>query len=200
MSSYYPQGNVYAFGGDTPRIDPSAYVAPGAQVIGRVTLAARSSVWFNAVLRGDLAAIEVGEGSNIQDNTTIHVDGKAERSDGRERGCRIGQNVTIGHNCIVHSCTVEDDVLVGMGAVVLSGAVIGRGSVVGAGAVVLGDVVIPPYSLVVGNPGQVKKTYAPDFVARYNHVAAQVYRQRILDFKQGLKRVDGLPLPPAPSP
>ena len=186
--SFLP-GTVFAIAGQAPRIDPTAYIAPGARVIGRVTLAPRASVWFNAVLRGDLAAIEIGEGSNIQDNTTIHVDGKEEREDGQERGTRIGRNVTVGHNCIIHSCILEDDVLIGMGSVVLSGAVIGKGSLVGAGAVVLGDVIIPPYSLVVGNPARVKKTLTPEYVEKYNLVAARVYQQRILDFKQGLKEL-----------
>lgn len=184
-----PQGSVFAFGAHAPELDPSCYLAPGAQVIGRVRLHAQVSVWFNSVLRGDLASIEVGAGSNIQDNCTVHVEGAEERQDGREIGTVIGRNVTVGHNCVIHSCVLEDDCLIGMGAVVLGGAVIGRGAVVGAGALVLGDARIPPYALAAGNPAQVKKTYGPDFVREVNLRAAEVYRRRIERFKQGLAPV-----------
>jgi carbonic anhydrase/acetyltransferase-like protein (isoleucine patch superfamily) len=182
-------GNVFSFEGHTPQIDATAYVAPGAHVIGQVTLAAQASVWFNTVLRADRAPIVVGEGSNIQDNTTVHIERPEEREDGRAVGCTIGRNVTVGHNCVVHACTLEDDVLIGMGAVVLTGAVIGHGSIVGAGAVVLGGARIPPYSLVVGNPGQVKKTYDAATVAKLSGVGARVYRERIAQFRQGLRGV-----------
>jgi carbonic anhydrase/acetyltransferase-like protein (isoleucine patch superfamily) len=184
-----PFGQVFAFEGHTPQIAADAYLAPGSHVIGRVTLDARVSVWFNAVLRGDLAAIRVGEGSNIQDNAMVHVEGAEERSDGREVGTVIGRNVTVGHNCVIHSCVLEDDVLVGMGAVILGGAVIGRGAVIGAGTVVLGNAVVPPYALVVGNPGQVRKIYDPALVEATNRVAAAVYQQRIGRYRQGLERV-----------
>ncbi len=190
-----PQGSVYALGEYVPELDATCYVAPGAHVIGRVRLHARVSVWFNTVLRGDLAPIEVGEGSNIQDHTTVHIEGAEERADGREVGTVIGRNVTVGHNCVIHSCVLEDDCLIGMGAVVMGGAVIGRGAVVGAGAVVLEGTRIPPYSLAVGNPARVKKTYAPEFVQNLNLRGAEVYRRRIDRFKQGLAL---LPWPPAP--
>jgi len=184
-----PQGSVYSLGAHTPELDPSCYLAPGARVIGRVRLHAQVSVWFNSVLRGDLAPIEVGAGSNIQDNVTIHVEGAEERQNGQEIGTLIGRNVTVGHNCVVHSCVLEDDCLIGMGAVVLGGAVIGRGAVVGAGALILGDARIPPYALAAGNPAQIKKTYGPDFVREVNLRAAEVYRRRIERFKQGLAPV-----------
>jgi carbonic anhydrase/acetyltransferase-like protein (isoleucine patch superfamily) len=184
------EGNVYSFEGHTPQVDPTAYVAPGAHLIGQVTLAAHVSVWFNAVLRADRATIVVGEGSNIQDNTTIHIERAEEREDGQPVGCTIGRNVTVGHNCVVHACTLEDDVLIGMGAVVLTGAVIGRGAIVGAGAVVLGGAKIPPYSLVVGNPGQVKKTYDAAASAKLSGVGSRVYRERIGQFVNALRRVE----------
>jgi carbonic anhydrase/acetyltransferase-like protein (isoleucine patch superfamily) len=180
-------GSVYAFEGHAPHIDPSAYVAPGAHVIGQVTLGAQASVWFNAVLRADRAPIVVGEGSNIQDNTTVHIERPEEREDGRAVGCTIGRGVTVGHNCVVHACTLEDDVLIGMGAVVLTGAVIGRGAIVGAGAVVLSGARIPPYSLVVGNPGQVRKTYDAATIAKLSGVAGRVYRERIAQFRGTLR-------------
>jgi gamma-carbonic anhydrase len=181
------QGSVFAYQGHAPRIDPSCYIAPGARVLGRVTLAREVSIWFNCVLRGDLAAIEIGAGSNIQDLTTIHIEGVEERDDGAERGTVIGRNVTVGHNCVVHSCVLEDDCLIGMGAVVMGGARIGRGSIVGAGAVVLEESVIPPYSLVVGNPGRIRKTYEPAAALALSEKAARIYRLRIARFKAGLQ-------------
>jgi carbonic anhydrase/acetyltransferase-like protein (isoleucine patch superfamily) len=180
------EGHLFSFEGHAPRVDPSAWVAPGAHLIGQVTLAAQASVWFNAVLRADRAPILVGEGSNIQDNTTVHIERPEEREDGRAVGCVIGRNVTVGHNCVIHSCTLEDDVLVGMGSVILGGAVIGRGSIVGAGTVVLSDARIPPYSLVAGNPGTVRKTYDPAAAAKISGVAARVYRERIKQFRTSL--------------
>jgi len=187
------QGSVYALGTAVPELHPSSYLAPGAQVIGRVRLGAEVSIWFNAVLRGDLGSIEIGAGSNIQDNTTVHVEGAEERGDGKERGTAIGSNVTVGHNCIIHSCVLEDECLIGMGAVVMGGAVVGRGAVVGAGAVVREEMRIPPYALAAGNPAQVKKTYDAGFVRAYNLRVAEVYRSRIARFRLGLAAV---PWPP----
>ncbi len=128
-------------------IDPTAYVAPGAIVVGEVKLARRASVWFNSVVRGDSDRIEIGEGTNIQDNSTVHVD--------EDCPALVGARVTVGHRAIVHGCVIEDDVLVGMGAVILSGAVVGRGSLIGASALVREGQVIPPGSLVLGMPAKV---------------------------------------------
>jgi carbonic anhydrase/acetyltransferase-like protein (isoleucine patch superfamily) len=140
---------IMTYGQFTPQIDASAYVAPGAVLIGDVTIAARAGVYFNCVLRGDINHIAVGEGSNIQDLSVLHVD------DGYP--CIVGSEVTVGHNAILHGCVVEDGCLIGMGSVVLTGAVIGRGSIVAAGAVVPERMVVPPGSLVAGVPGAVKK-------------------------------------------
>lgn len=129
------------------RFDPTAWIAPGAIVVGQVTLRAGASVWFNSVLRGDGAPIEVGEGSNIQDNSTVHID--------EGLPALVGNRVTVGHRAIVHGCVIEDDCLVGMGAVILSGARIGTGSLVGASALVKEGQVIPPGSLAVGAPARV---------------------------------------------
>lgn len=129
------------------RIDPSAWIAPGAVVVGEVTLRARSNVWFNSVLRGDTAPIEIGEDTNVQDNSTVHVD--------EGMPALVGSRVTVGHRSIVHGCVIEDDCLVGMGAVILSGARIGAGSLVGAAALVMEGQVIPPGSLAVGAPARV---------------------------------------------
>ncbi len=129
------------------RIDPTAFVAPGAVVVGTVTLGARASVWFNTVVRGDTAPIEVGEGTNLQDNTVVHVD--------EGQPARIGARVTVGHRAIVHGCVIGDECLIGMGSIVLSGARVGSGSLVGAGALVREGQVIAPGSLVVGAPARV---------------------------------------------
>lgn len=130
-----------------PQIDPSAFVAPTATVIGDVALAEESSVWFGAVLRGDNDAIRVGPRTNIQDQAIIHVDPDVPVT--------IGADVTVGHRAIIHGATVEDGCLIGMGAIVLNGAVVGTGSIVGAGAVVREREIIPPRSLVVGIPAKV---------------------------------------------
>ena len=128
-------------------IDPSAFVAPGAVVVGAVKLGARASVWFNTVVRGDIDRIEIGADTNLQDLTTVHVDW----------GCPtiVGERVTVGHRAIVHGCVIESDVLVGMGAVILSGARIGSGSLVGASALVREGQAIPAGSLVLGAPARV---------------------------------------------
>lgn len=131
----------------TPSFDDSAWIAPTAVVIGDVALGSGSSIWYGAMLRGDVHYIRVGERTNVQDLAVVHV----------SRGthpCILGAGVTIGHGAIVHGCTVEDDCLIGMGAVVLDGAVIGRGSLVGARALVTKDTIIPPNHLVLGSPAR----------------------------------------------
>lgn len=135
--------------GRVPVLANSAWVAPTAAVIGAVTIGERSGVFYSAVVRGDTSTITIGEGSNLQDGVVVHADpGFA---------CSIGSGVSVGHAAVVHGCTVEDDCLIGMGAVVLNGAVVGRGSMVAAGAVVLEGAQIPPGSLVAGVPGKVRR-------------------------------------------
>ena len=128
-------------------IDPTAFIAPGAMVLGDVHLGQESSVWHNAVLRGDTDRITIGDQTNIQDLTMIHADEGVP--------CSVGSRVTVGHRVILHGCTIEDDCLIGMGAIVLNGVRVGRGSVVGAGAVLLEGMDVPPGSLVVGLPAKV---------------------------------------------
>ncbi len=140
-----------------PQIDPSAYVSPHAVVIGDVRLAARSSVWPTAVLRGDINFIEIGEGSNIQDGAIVHL--------AEDLPVRVGKLVTVGHRAILHACIVEDECLIGMGATVLDGAVVGRGSIVGAHALVTKGAHIPPGSLVMGTPGKVVRALKPEEIA-----------------------------------
>ena len=130
-----------------PKLGKGVYLATTAVVLGDVTLGAHSSVWYGAVLRGDINRIVVGHHSNIQDNAVLHL--------ADDSGCIIGNWVTVGHGAIVHACTIGDEVLVGMGAVILDGAVIGRQSIIGAKALVTGGTKIPPGSLVLGAPAKV---------------------------------------------
>lgn len=128
-------------------IHSTAFIAPSASVMGSVTLDAESSVWYQAVLRGDLAPITVGAQSNIQDGAVVHVDEGVP--------CMVGRRVGVGHRVVLHGCTVEDDCLIGMGSVLLNHVRIGTGSVIAAGAVVPEGMVVPPGSLVMGVPGRI---------------------------------------------
>jgi len=130
-----------------PQIHPSAFLAPTAAVMGDVTLEAESSVWYQAVLRADLAPIVIGAQSNVQDGTMVHVDTGFP--------CLVGRRVGVGHRVILHACVVEDECLIGMGAVLLNRVRIGTGSVVAAGAVVPEGMIVPPHSLVMGVPGRI---------------------------------------------
>lgn len=141
--------HIIPFDGKTPVIDPSAFVAPGASLIGDVELAEQASAFYGVTVRGDTAAIRVGRGSNLQDNVVLHADPGFPTT--------VGAGVSVGHGAVVHGCTVEDDCLIGMGATVLNGAVIGTGTLVAAGAVVLEGTVIPPRSLVAGVPAKVRR-------------------------------------------
>ena len=158
-------GLVLPFREHEPRIGENVFIAPNAAVIGQTTLADEVSVWFGAVLRGDVSPIRVGKGSNIQDNAVVHVSADVP--------CVVGENVVVGHQALLHACTVEDECLVGMGAVILDGAVIGRGSVVGAGALVTKGKVIPPHSLVLGAPGRVMRSLSDEERANTGAYAAQ---------------------------
>ncbi|WP_373651927.1 gamma carbonic anhydrase family protein [Schlesneria sp. DSM 10557] len=137
-----------------PQIDPTAFVADGAIVVGRVRLKARSSVWFGCILRGDQQWIEVGEESNIQDGSILHIEA--------DTPCIIGNRVTLGHRAIVHASTVGDGALIGIGATVLSRCVIGEGALIAAGAVVLEGTVVPPHTLWAGCPARQIKELTPE--------------------------------------
>jgi carbonic anhydrase/acetyltransferase-like protein (isoleucine patch superfamily) len=128
-------------------IDPTSFLAPGAIVLGDVELGPDSSVWYYTVIRGDTERIRIGEGTNLQDFTMVHADPGIP--------CLIGRRVTVGHRVILHGCVVEDDCLIGMGAILLNRVKVGSGSVIGAGALLLEGTEIPPGSLVVGSPGKV---------------------------------------------
>jgi carbonic anhydrase/acetyltransferase-like protein (isoleucine patch superfamily) len=151
-----PEPLILPIAGHAPELHPESWVAPNATVIGRVVLAAGASAWYGTVLRAEAEPIEIGAGSNIQDSVTIHVDPGFP--------ARIGAGVSVGHNAVLHGCTVEDGSLIGMGAVVLNGATIGAGSLVAAGAVVPQGAVIPPRSMVAGVPGKVRRELSTDEV------------------------------------
>lgn len=137
---------IYDFEGITPDIERANFVAESADVIGDVTAEKNSSIWYNCTLRGDIESIRIGKNSNIQDNTVVHV--------GYDVGTVIGDNVTIGHRAIIHGCTIGDDCLIGMGAIILNHAVIGKESIVGAGALVTTGKKFPPRSLILGSPAK----------------------------------------------
>jgi carbonic anhydrase/acetyltransferase-like protein (isoleucine patch superfamily) len=141
---------IEPFEGTLPTIAPSAFVAPSADLIGRVSIGDEASVWYNATLRGDINEIAVGPRSNVQDNAVLHVE--------TDRGCFLGELVTVGHGAIVHACAVGDEVLVGMGSVILDGAVIGERSIIGANSLVTGNTEVPPGSLVLGTPARVVRS------------------------------------------
>ena len=140
---------LYQLDDIVPEVAESAWIADSAEVIGRVALEDDVSVWFNAVIRGDNEPIHIGRGSNIQDGSVLHSDHGLPLT--------IGQHVTVGHQVILHGCTIGDETLIGMGAIVLNGAVIGAGSLIAAGALIPQGVVIPPRSLVAGVPGRVRR-------------------------------------------
>jgi len=146
---------LYKLGEHSPVLDGEGhFVAPNAAVIGQVWLGDKSSVWFSCVLRADVEAIRVGAGSNIQDGTVIHADPGFP--------ARIGDNVTIGHNAMIHGCTIGDGSLIGINAVILNGATIGKGCLIGANALVTEGMDIPDGSLVMGSPAVVRKTLSED--------------------------------------
>ena len=150
----------------TPHIDPTAFVAPTAAVLGDVTIGPDASVWFHCVLRGDANAIRIGARSNVQDGTVMHGD----RVVG-DHPVILGEDVTIGHNAVIHGCTIGDRVLVGMGAIILNGAVIGADSIVAAGALVREGTEVPPRSLVAGIPAKVRREITDEDVERIRHTS-----------------------------
>jgi carbonic anhydrase/acetyltransferase-like protein (isoleucine patch superfamily) len=145
---------IIPFGDASPAIAATAWVAPNATLVGDVVIGENASVFYGAVLRGDVGTIVVGAGSNIQDNVTMHTDAGLT--------VRVGSGVSVGHGAILHGCTIDDDCLVGMGATVLNGAVVGAGSLVAAGAVVLEGASIPPGSLVAGVPAKVRRALSEE--------------------------------------
>jgi carbonic anhydrase/acetyltransferase-like protein (isoleucine patch superfamily) len=164
------------FAGRTPQVHEGAWIAPNASLIGKVRVHPGASVWFGAVLRGDIDEIELGPGSNLQDNVVVHTELGSPAI--------VGAGVSVGHAAVVHGCTIEDGCLIGMNATVLTRAVVGRDSLVAAGAVVLEATVIPPRSLVAGVPAKVRRELTDDEVDAL-HANAARYVTRAGVYRQG---------------
>lgn len=173
---------VYALGDTTPTFPESGayWIAPGAQVMGNVTLAEDVSIWFNAVLRADNEPITIGRGSNVQDGAVFHVDPGYPLT--------IGEDVTVGHMALLHGCSVGDGTLIGMGAMVMNGAKVGKGCLIGANAMVTEGKEIPDYSMVLGAPGKVVRTLDDATIATIAR-AAEVYRKRHQSFRVNLREI-----------
>lgn len=163
-------------------IDPTAFIAQGAVVLGDVHIGSDASIWFNAVVRGDMAAIRIGARTNVQDGTVLHVDD--------DRPLHIGQGVTIGHLCIVHGCTIGDRSLIGMGSIVMNGVELGEDCLVGAGSLLTENKVFPPRSVIVGRPARVVRTLGDADLPKLRHgtehyvEAGRAYRRRGLDARE----------------
>jgi carbonic anhydrase/acetyltransferase-like protein (isoleucine patch superfamily) len=171
---------IYQLGEVAPEIDPSAYVADSAVLIGKVTLEAGASVWSGATIRGDNERITVGANANVQEGTVMHTD--------MGYPLTIGRNVTIGHQAMLHGCTVGDGSLIGIQAVVLNGAKIGKGCLVGAGALVTEGKEFPDHSLIIGSPAKVARQLSAEEVAKLQESAAS-YAARAQRFKKELTRI-----------
>jgi len=141
----------YKFEDSTPEYPETAFIAPDARLIGSVRIGENSSIWFKSVLRGDVEQINIGNETNFQDLSIGHADPGFPLF--------IGDRVTVGHRCVTHGCKIDDDCLIGMGAILMNGVKIGRGSIVGAGAVVLEGTNVPPFSMIAGSPAKIIKTY-----------------------------------------
>ena len=171
---------IYQLGEHAPEIDPSAYVADTATLIGKVTLEANASVWSGVTIRGDNERITIGENSNVQESCVMHTDMGFPLT--------IGKEVTIGHQAMLHGCTVGDGSLIGIQAVVLNGARIGKGCLVGAGALVTEGKEFPDYSLIIGAPAKAVRTLTEEELQRLR-LSAQSYAMRGQQYKTQLKRI-----------
>jgi carbonic anhydrase/acetyltransferase-like protein (isoleucine patch superfamily) len=160
---------ISEFQGYKPVIAPDAFVAPGATVLGRVKIGRSSSVWFGAVVRGDTENITVGQETNLQDLTVVHADVGSP--------VLIGDRVTVGHRAIIHGCTIGDECMIGMGAIVMNRSVVGPQSIVAAGAVVLEGFKVPPGTMVAGVPAKVIRELKPEEVQRIRDVAGIYIRE-----------------------
>ncbi|WP_371397799.1 gamma carbonic anhydrase family protein [Fretibacter rubidus] len=172
---------VYALDGTTPKMADDCWVADSASVVGNVDMAAGSSVWFGAVVRGDNETIVIGKNSNIQDNSVLHSDPGTPLN--------IGEGVTVGHRVMLHGCTIGNNSLIGIGATILNGAVIGDNCIIGAHALITEGKVIPDGSMVMGAPGKVVKELNDAQIAMLG-MSADIYVKNAQRFKAGLKKVD----------
>lgn len=162
---------IRAYRGVYPKVAATAYVDPSAQVIGDVVIGERASVWPNVTIRGDVNYIRIGDESNVQDNSVLHVEHDIYP-------CIIGSRVTVGHAVVLHGCVVEDDCLIGIGAIVLNGAKIGAGSVIAAGALVTERMDVPAGSMVMGTPAKVKRHLTPEERERFRENARNYVQYR----------------------
>lgn len=170
----------YALGEKVPQIADGVYLAPGAVVIGQVTIAADASVWFGAVIRGDIDSITIGSGTNVQDNTVIHCDQGFPTT--------IGREVTIGHSCIIHGCTIGDNCLIGMGTTILNGAKLGENCLVGAGSLITEGKEFPPGSVIMGRPARVVREVGQAELAMLKR-GAENYRRNAQLYRMALRNV-----------
>ena len=173
---------IYDLDGIAPIIDDTAWVADDVTLIGKVTLAAKSSVWFGSTLRGDNEMLTLGEGSNIQENSVLHTD--------MGYPLTIGKNCTIGHKVMLHGCTIGDNTLIGMGAMVMNGAVVGNNCLIGAGALITEGKVIPDGSLVMGAPGKIIRTLTDEAIEGLTRSALS-YQKNAERYRKGLKPISG---------
>ena len=171
---------IYELDGTAPRLADSAWVADSAQVMGNVELAQDTSVWFGVVIRGDTETIRIGRGSNIQDLSVLHADIGMPLT--------VGENVTVGHKVMLHGCTIGDESLIGIGAVVLNGAKIGKHCLVGAGALVTEGKEFPDGSMIIGSPAKAVRQLTPEQIAGLK-MSAQHYVDNAGRFRAGLKKI-----------
>jgi len=169
---------ILDYKGISPQIDVSVFIAPSACVIGNVVIGEKSSLWFNVIVRGDVNYIRIGNRTNIQDGSVVHVTRETHPT-------IIGDDVTVGHHVTLHGCTVQDGSLIGIGAIVLDGVVIGESSLVAAGSVVAPNTQIPPRSLVMGSPAKVKRALSEEECTKI-HAIAEHYIQYREDYRQNL--------------
>ncbi len=172
MKNIFPGANILPYKGVLPKIDATALIANGAQIAGDVEIGFQSSIWFNVAIRGDVHYVRIGQRTNVQDNSTIHVTTDIYP-------CIIGNEVTIGHGAIIHACTIEDRCLIGMGAIVMDNTVIQENSIVGAGSLVTMGKRFPPGSMIMGSPARVVRRLTESEIAglaesaaKYVHTAA----------------------------
>ncbi len=173
--------SIYKLDDLTPELDPGSWVADSAQIIGKVHLHKDANIWFGSVLRGDNELIEIGEGSNVQEQCVLHTD--------LGYPLVVGKNVTVGHQVTLHGCTVGDGSLIGIGSVVLNGAKIGKNSIVGAGSLVTEGKEFPDGSMILGSPAKVVKSLTPEQIAGINQSAPR-YVLNSKRFNKGLKKID----------
>ena len=174
-------GPVFSLNGVTPVIAEDAFIAPSAAVIGDVTIGAETGIWFHCLVRGDMNVIRIGARTNIQDGTVIHVDHGAGAT-------HIGDDVTVGHNAVIHACTLKNRAFVGISATVLDGAVIEEGGMLGAGGLLTPGKVIGPNELWVGSPAKLKRVMTPEERKGFDR-NAEVYRELARQFRSGLRSV-----------